>query len=176
MQFIVQNIWLILGVVIVVVVGSAWWLMTSGYLHRALDWLRPDSDKHIQAKMFCEDKNIRDRKLKIGRYCIFDTKKCRAFYLIHDLLLAGANSNKQFLCLTERGSVPIDFHNVMTPDKLARYPSAQKVFIDTTADIRSNASKESARNMMGMSLSIIALMGGLVFIIIAIVIFWGNRG
>jgi hypothetical protein len=176
MQFILQNIWLILGVAVVVVIVSAWILMSSGLFHRMLDWMRPDSDKHIKAKVFAEDKNIRDRKLKIGRYVISDTKKCRSFYLIHDLLVTAANSSRQFLCLTERGSVPIDFHNVMTKEKLAKYPSAQKVFIDTTADIRSAASKESAHNMMGMSLSIIALAGALVFIVIAIIIFWGNKG
>lgn len=175
MIFILQNWWWMLALLVIAVIAIAWFVMSSGYVHRGLDWLRPDSDKHIRAKMFCEDKQIRDRKLKIDRYCISDYKKMRSFHLIHDLLITKAGSSKQFLALTERGTIPIDFQGVMTKDKLAKYPSSQKVFIDTTADIRSNASRESANNMMAMSVSVIAMAVALIFLIMAIFMFWGDK-
>jgi len=173
--FILQNWWWMLIVLIMIVLGGAWFLIASGYIHRAIDWLRPDSEKHIRAKMFCEDKQIRDRKLKIDRYCISDYKKMRSFHLIHDLLITKAGSSKQFLALTERGTIPIDFQGVMTKDKLAKYPSSQKVFIDTTADIRSNASRESANSMITMSLSVIAMAVALIFLVMSIFVFWGDK-
>lgn len=177
MEFIVHNIWyIIIGLFLILGLGGGL-LIYTGYIHRIIDWIRPDSDKYVRAKVFCEDKNIRDRRLKIGRYCILDSKKCRAFYLVHDLLLTKFNSSMQFLALTERGSIPIDFQGIFTKEKFAKYPSAQKVFIDTTADIRSQASKESAKNAMGMSLAIIAMAGALVFIVMAIIMFWkGQNG
>jgi len=176
MEFILNNIWYILIIGAVVLIGGGALLIYTGRLHWLMDILRPNNPRYIKAKVFCEDKQIRDRKLKIGKYVISDDKNRRSYHLIHDLLLTKANTHKQFLALNERDDIPIDFHEKMTPDKREQYPSAQRVFIDTTADIQSNAAKEAASNIMGMSLSIIALGGALAIIVMAIVMFWQNRG
>lgn len=176
MQFIIENIWLILGVLVVVVGGGGAWLFMSGGMNRLLDWFRPNSDKFIPAKVFCEDNQIRDRKLKVERYAVTDEKNHRSYHLVHDLLLRKKGSTTPFLALTQRDDFPIDFHARLTKADREKYPTAQRVFIDTTADIRSNAARESAKNAMGMSLSIIAMMGGLVFVVMAIIMFWGKGG
>lgn len=176
MQVILDNIWWILGIIALVLVGGGFFLVVSGYGHRLLDWMKPTSDKYVPAKVFCEDRNIRDRNMKVGRYVISDDKKKRSFYLVHDLLLAKPNSNRTFLALTERAARPIDFHERITPAMWAKYPSAQRVFIDTTADLRSQASKEAGSNFMAMSLSLIAMAGAIVIVVLAIIIFFSNKG
>jgi hypothetical protein len=77
----------------------------------------------------------------------------------------------------ERDSFPIDFLGKLNPiSERVKYPSAQRVFLDATADIRSESSKEGASNMMVMSLSIIAMCGTLALIVIGAIIFFTNRG
>lgn len=176
MEFIVNNLWYIILVIFIVFGGGGWYLITSGMIHKLLDWMKPTSDKYISAKVFCEDKQIRDRKLKVGKYVINDDKKKRSFYLVHDLLLSPVGSNKKFLALTERSARPIDFHNKINEEEWRRYPSAQRVFIDTTADIRSQSSKEAASNFMAMSLSMIAICAAIIVVVMGIVIFFQSRG
>lgn len=170
--------YLILGILagIIIIGGLIAWMVMSGGFTRLMDWARPNSDKYIRAKVFCEDNQIRDRKLKIERYAVSDDKNHRSYHLVHELLVRQNGSNKQFLALTQRDAFPIDFHNKLKKEEREKYPTAQKIFIDTTADIRSNAARESAKNMMGMTLSIVALMGGLVFVVMAIIVFWQGKG
>lgn len=174
MEFILNNIWYILiGLFLILGLGGGL-LITTGYINRLLDWIRPNSDKYIKAKMLCEDKNIRDRRLKIGRYCISDDRKHRAFHLVHDLLInKGAT---QFLAISERSAYPIDFNNKLTEDERSKYPSATDVFIDTTGDIISDSAKENIQNTSMMVLAIIASLGGLAFVVMAIILFIQNRG
>lgn len=166
--------YLIIG--LVVVVGGSYLLFFTSIGLRIRDMFRPYTDKYVKAKVFCEDREIRDRKLKIERYVITDEKKRRSYHLVHDLYLYGANFNAKYLALNERDDFPIDFQNKLSAADRSRYPDAQRVFLDTTADIRSEASKESAKSFMGNTLAIIALMGGLVFVVMAVVIFWSGRG
>lgn len=160
----------------VVLVGGAFVLFKTGLVYRLMDWAKPTSDKFIQAKLFCEDKQIRDRRLKIGRYVISDLKKHRSFYLVHDLLLSNPLGRGKFLGLTERNTFPIDFHGRISAAERARYPSAQQVFIDTTADIRSESSKEATNSFMAQSLSIMALCAAIIVVIFGIIVFIQNRG
>lgn len=176
MAFIAQNLVLILVIGAVVLIGGAWALFATGIIHRLLDWMKPTSDKFIPAKVFCEDKQIRDRKLKVGRYVISDVKKHRSFYLVHDLLLTGPSGRGKFLALTERNAFPIDFHNKISKEEKAKYPSAQRVFIDTTADIRSESSKEATNNFMAQSLSIMALCATIIVVIFGVIVFFQTRG
>jgi hypothetical protein len=175
MAFIAANIWLILGILALVTIGGTWALLATGYIHRISDWFKPGSDRFIQAKVFCEDKQIRDRKLKVGRYVVSDMKKHRSFYLVHDLLLSTPLGSTLFLALTERNSFPIDFHGKVTPAERAKYPSAQRVFIDTTADIRSESSKEATSNFMAQSLSIIAICAAIVVVVFGAIVFYQVR-
>jgi len=175
MAFLSQNIWLILGILALVTIGGTWALFSTGYIHRISDWFKPGSDRFIQAKMFCEDKQIRDRKLKVGRYVVSDMKKHRSFYLVHDLLLSTPIGASLFLAVTERNARPIDFRNRMKAEDWEKLPSAQRVFIDTTADIRSESSKEATNNFMAQSLSIIAICAAIVVVIFGIIIFWQSR-
>jgi hypothetical protein len=176
MQFIAENLWFIIIAVIVIFGGGAWFIISTGFIHRIFDWMKPTSDKYVPAKVFCEDKQIRDRKLKIGRYVISDEKKKRSFYLVHSLLLSPVGSVKKFLALTERSARPVDFHNKITDEEWKKYPTAQRVFIDTTADIRSQSSKEATSNFMAMSLSIMAICAAIIVVIMGIVIFFTTRG
>jgi hypothetical protein len=176
MDFIVHNIWYILGIVAIVLVGGGWMILATSLGHRIRDWMSPASDKFMPSKVFCEDKQIRDRRLKIGRYVISDVKKHRSFYLVHDLLLTSPGGRGKFLALTERNAFPIDFHNRIKEDEKAKYPSARRVFIDTTADIRSESSKEATSNFMAMSLSIMGLCGAIVVVVMGIIVFVANRG
>ena len=176
MAFIIQNLWLIIGAIFVLIVGGGWWFFSSGSFQRFRDWTSPSSDKFIKAKLFCEDKQIRDRKLKVETYCISDEKKMAGYHLVHDLLITGAGTGRQFLAINERDSFPISFGKQLTPEKRKQYPTAQRVYIDTANDIDSREAGDSARNFMGMSLSIIALAGALVFVVLAIIIFWKTRG
>lgn len=176
MQFLIHNLWYILGAAAVILIGGGWLLFSTGSIHKLMDWMKPASDKHVSGKMFCEDKQIRDRKLKIGRYVISDDKKRRSFYLVHDLLLSRPSGAAKFLALTERNARPIDFHKKITEADWKKYPTGKRVFIDTTADIRSEASRESASNFMAMSLSIIALCGAIVVVVMGIIIFFASRG
>lgn len=151
-------------------------MFATGYGHRFMDWMKPTSDKYVKSKVFCEDRQIRDRKCRVGRYVISDEKKKRSFYLVHDLLLALPHSNRKFLALTERSARPIDFHTKISPEEWTRFPSAQRVFIDTTADIRSQSSKDATSNFMAMSLSLIAMSGAIVVVVMGIILFFQNRG
>jgi hypothetical protein len=161
---------------LVVVAGGSYVLFFTGWGSRLKDFFRPNTDKYVRAKVFGEDREIRDRKLKIERYTITDEKKRRSYQLVHDLYLYGANSNAKFLALNERDDFPIDFHNELKVVERERYPSALRVFLDTTADIMNESAKESSKNFMGNMLAIVALMGGLVFVVMAIVIFWQGKG
>jgi len=174
MKFFIENIWLILTIFIVVFIGGGWILFTTGAVHRLADWLNPTSDKYISAKMFCEDKQIRDRRLKVGRYVVSDIKKCRSFYLVHDLLLTIGH--KGLLAITERNARPIDFRNRMSESDWKKLPTAQRVFIDTTADIRSNSAREASKNMMAQTLSIMALSVTVVVVILGVIVFFQMRG
>lgn len=177
MEFILENIWLILGITLLLIIVGTWVTLRTGLGHRMFDWMKPTSDKYIFAKVFCEDRQIRDRKLKVGRYSIADEKKKRSFYLVHDLLHAKPKSNSTFLALTERAARPIDFQGRITEENWNKtYPSAQRVFIDTTADIRSQSSKEATSNFMAMSLSLIAMSGAIVVVVMGLIIFFSNRG
>lgn len=176
MQFILHNIWYILLVLLIVAVGGGWLMFATSIGRRLMDWMKPTSDKYISTKLFCEDKQIRDRKAKVGRYVISDEKKRRSFYLVHKLLLSNPFGKGKFLALTERNARPIDFHNRITKEEWAKFPSAQRVFIDTTADLRSQSSKEATNNFMAMSLSLIAMSGAVIVIILGIIVFWQGRG
>lgn len=176
MQFIIQNIWLIVIIITALAGLGVWWVMTSGVLQRLMDMFNSTGATYIAAKLFCEDKQIRDRKLKVGNYCINDEKIKCGFHLVHDFLITGKNTGKQFLALSPRDSFPIDFHGRMTPEKRKQYPDAQRIYIDTANDIDNSTASEAAKNLMGMSLSIIAMAGALVFIVLAIIVFWQTRG
>lgn len=176
MQFLIQNLWYILIAGFVIFVGGFLFLWYTGLIHRLMDWLKPNSDKYVSGKMFCEDKQIRDRRLKVGRYVISDEKKRRSFYLVHKLLLSGPKGAGKFLALTERSARPIDFHHRMSEVEWLKLPSAQRVFIDTTADIRSEASKEAANTFLGQSLAIMALCATIIVVIFGIIVFWQSRG
>jgi len=78
--------------------------------------------------------------------------------------------------LTERNARPIDFHKKISEEEWKKYPTGKRVFIDTTADVRSEASKESASNFMATSLSIMALCGAVVVVVMALIIFFSSRG
>jgi hypothetical protein len=175
-EFILHNLWYIVGAIVLILGGGTWWILSSGAMPRFLDMVNPAGDKRIKAKLFCEDKQIRDRNLKVETYCITDEKKMSAYHLVHELLLTGHSTGKQFLCLNERNSFPIDFSNQLTDEKRNQYPDAQRVYIDTANDIDSKATSDAAKNMMGMSLSIIAMAGALAFIVMAIIIFWKGGG
>lgn len=159
-----------------VLVGGAVLMFRTGLVHRLMDWAKPVSDKFIPAKVFCEDRQIRDRKEKVERYVVSDIKKHRSFYLVHDLLLSNPFGKGKFLCLTERNAFPIDFHNKISSEERSKYPSAQRVFIDTTADIRSDASKDSTSSFMAQSLAIMALCATIIVVIFGIVVFIQARG
>ena len=174
-EFILYNLPLFLGIGFVATIGGAVFLWRTGYIHRLMDWFRPASDKFVPAKVFCEDKQIRDRKLKVERYAVSDLKKFRSFYLVHDLLLASPSGNDKFLPLTERSARPIDFHNKITPDEWGKYPSAQTVFIDTTADIRSESSREATSSFMAQSLTIMALCAAIIVVVFGIIVFAQTR-
>ena len=175
MKFIVQN-WGVIFIVLPILLGAGIWILIStGMAHRLMDWASPTSDKFIPSKVFCEDKQIRDRQLKIGRYVVSDVKKFRAFYLVHKLLLTGADGRGKFLALTERNARPIDFHGTMTKEDWAQCPTAQRVFIDTTADIRSESAKEASQNFMAQALSIMALAGAVVVVVFFVIVFYSVR-
>lgn len=176
MQFIVQNLWYILGIGAALFIGGFWFLFATGFIHRLSDWFKPNSDKYIAAKVFCEDKQIRDRKLKVERYVISDMKKRTSFYLVHKLLLSKTAGGGKFLALTQRNARPIDFHNKITEAEWAKYPSAQRVFIDTTADIRSESSAAATNTFIAQSLAIMALCVTIIVVIMGAVIFWTSRG
>lgn len=176
MNFLLDNLAWVLIIVLAVFVGGGWFLFSTGMIFRIMDWLSPTSDKHLPAKMFCEDKQIRDRREKIGKYVISDDKKHRSFYLIHNLLLTAAEGHRRFLALSERSAIPIDFHGKFTCDMQSQYPSARRVFLDTTADIRSESSVEGAQNFMAQSLSIIALAAAVVVIVFFVIVFFQTRG
>lgn len=176
MSFIIQNLYLILIIGAVLCIGGLWLLWVTGLLLRILDWLRPNSDKSIATKLFCEDKQIRDRRQKIGRYVISDMKKRRSFYLVHTLLLTGPLGKGRFLALTERNARPIDFHSKVSKEEWAKYPSALRVFIDTTADIKSESAAQAANAMMAQSLSIMALAAAVIVVIFGIIVFFQTRG
>jgi len=175
MKFIIENIWYIIGILMVVLIGGGYLFIKSNMLQKMRDWMNPNSDKFIQAKIFCEDKQLRNRKEKIGRYCVQDDKRRMGWHLVHDLLLTSKVTGRQFLCLSERDDFPIDFHKKLTPEMIKQYPYAQRVFLDSTAEIRSQAAKEAGKTFMGNTLSIIAIAGALVFVVMAIVLFWGNQ-
>jgi hypothetical protein len=175
LAFIAQNIWLILAILGLVTIGGAWALLSTGYIHRISDWFKPGSDRYMQGKIFCGDKQIRDRKLKVGKYCLLDMKKHRAFYTASELLLSTPLGSLPFYALTERDARPIDFHGKLTKADWEAKPSAQRVFIDTTADIRSESSKEAASNFMAQSLSIIAICAAIVVVIFGAIVFYQSR-
>jgi hypothetical protein len=180
MQYIISNLWLFLAVTFFVVIGGAVLLVTTGYLSRIMDWLRPNGDKQIPVKVFCEDRQIRDRKLIVGRYVISDHQKHRSFYLVHKLLMSiykkSGRSKATFLALTERSARPLDFHNRMSPEDWSQFPSARKVFIDTTADIRSDSAKEATHNFMAQSLTILTLSVAVIVVVMGIIIFFTSKG
>ena len=157
----------------VVIIGFVWWFISSGSFSRLMDSMRPASDKYIRAKLFCEDKQIRDRKLKVETYCISDEKKVASYHLVHELLITGAEKGTQFLALNERDDFPIDFSGAfLSKDKRKEYPNAQRVYIDTANDIDSKEAGNSAQGFMGMTLAIIAGSGALVVVVLGIIVFW----
>lgn len=176
MGYIVENLWYLLSVTAITVIGGSFLLIKTGYIYRIFDWLKPNSSKQIAVKVFCEDGQIRDRKLEVGRYVISDHEKRRSFYLVHKLQLSGSDRKASFLALTERSARPIDFHQRLTPEDWKKYPNGQTVFIDTTADIRSEAAKESSSNFMAQSLTIIALSFAVIVSVMGIVIFIQSQG
>lgn len=175
MQFIIQNLWYIIILGFVIFIGGFMILWRTGTLNRLMDWLKPNSDKYVPAKKFCEDKQIRDRRLKVGRYVISDDKKRASYYLVHSLLLSGPTGTGKFLALTERSARPIDFHHRVSEAEWSKYPSAQRVFIDTTADIRSQASQEANNSFLAQSLAIMALAAAVIVVIFGIIVFWQTR-
>lgn len=175
MAFIARYIWWIIGILFIVSIGTTWALFATGYIYRIKDWFKPASDRFIPGKIFYEDKQIRDRRLVIGRYVISDMKRHRSFYLVHDLLMSYPRGGGQFLALSERSARPIDFHGRITKEQWAKYPSARQVFIDTTADIRSESSKEATNNFMAQSLAIIALCAAVVVVIFGAILFYQSR-
>lgn len=173
MQFIIQHIWLVMGFIVVISAIGAFMFLKSK--SRIMDWLKPNSEKYIPCKKFCEDKQIRDRKLKVETYCITDEKQMTAYHLDHELLCTSDAGN-QFLCINERDDFPIDFNGKLTPEKRKEYPNAQRVYIDTANDVDNKATTETTKNFMGMTLSLIALGVAVVFVVIAIIYFWQARG
>lgn len=174
MSFITNNIWYYLGIGAFILIAGSYLYLFTGIGRRMRDWMSPASDKFINVKFLCEDKHIRDRKLKIEKYCITDEKKKRGFHLVHDLLLNKGGAG-QFLVLNERDAFPIDFLGELKDEDKKKYPNAQRVFIDTTNDTDNESAQEGTKNFMGMSLSIIAMSGALVFIVMAIIVFWGGN-
>jgi hypothetical protein len=177
LAFILHNIlYLIIGGA-VLLTAFVWWFMASGTFSRLMDSMRPASDKHIRAKLFCEDKQIRDRKLKIETYCISDEKKVASYHLVHELLLTGTEKGTQFLALNERDSFPIDFSGAfLDKEKRKEYPNAQRVYIDTANDTDSREAGNQAQNFMGMTLAIIAGSGALIVVVLGIIVFWHRGG
>lgn len=171
MRFLIEHLWWILGILSVVVVGGGVLMFYTGWYQRVMDWFKPQSDRYVKVKMFCEDRQIRDRKAKVGRYVISDMKKHRSFYLVHRLLLSSPLGKGNFLALTERNARPIDFHKRLTEDDWRKFPTGQRVFIDTTADIRSESAKEASSNFMAQALSIMALCATLIVVIFGIIVF-----
>lgn len=174
MQFIIENLILILVLAGCSVIGITALFLFTGLGSRVKDWVSPASDKYINCKYIDEDMNIRDRRLVIEKYCIVDEKRKLGFHLVHNLLISKPHSTKQMLCLNMRDSFPIDFLGKLTAEERDKYPSAADIYVDSTNDSDSETSKDTAHNMMGMSLSIIALAGAVVFLIMAIFVFWGG--
>lgn len=175
MAFIIHNLWYIIAGVFLLLGIGGWWVISSGGFQKFRDWTSPSSDKFVKAKLFCEDKQIRDRKLKIETYCVSDDKKMASYHLVHELLLTGGETGQQFLAINERDDFPIDFNSQLTDEKRKEYPNAQRVYIDTANDIDSKEAGNATANFMGMSLSIIVLAGAIIFVVMAIIVFW-NRG
>jgi hypothetical protein len=157
------------------IVGG-YFVLTTGFVSRFMDWMKPNDDKFMRAKIFCADRQIRDRKLVVCKYVLSDHKKRRAFYLVQKLLITNPRGKSAFLPLTERGARPIDFHSKMTENDWETFPTARRVFLDTTADIRSEASAESNKNLMAQSLSIIALAAAVIVVVMVAVVFIQTRG
>lgn len=175
MAFIVHNLWYIIAGVFLLLGVGGWWVISSGGFQKFRDWTSPSSDKYVKAKLFCEDKQIRDRKLKIETYCVSDDKKMAGYHLVHELLLTG-DSGQDFLAINERDDFPIDFNNQLDDEKRKEYPDAQRVYIDTANDIDSKEAGNATANFMGMSLSIIVLAGAVIFVVMAIILFWHRGG
>lgn len=176
MKFLIEHIWWILGGGGLLLLVGAYLFFSTNLFQKVRDKLSPNSDKYIDAKIFCEDKKIRNRRQKIGRYCVQDDTRRMGWHLVHDLLVTGQTTGKQFLVLSERDDFPIDFHGRLNPEIINQYPTSQNVFLDSTADIRSQAARQAAKTFMSGALSLIAILGALVFVVMAIILFWGNRG
>lgn len=176
MTFIIQNIWWILIAAIVVLGGAAWLMFVTRFGHQLMDSLRPNTGKHIKALVFCEDKQIRDRKCNIDTYCITIEPKHSSFKLIHDLLLTSNKTGNQFLCLNERDTNPIDFTNKLGKEDYAKYPNAVDIYVQTANDLDNQITGEDSKSMMGMSVSIVVLGLAVIFCVIAILVFWGGKG
>jgi len=112
----------------------------------------------------------------VDRYVLSDHGLRRSFYLVHKLLLKKPKGKKSFLALTERSARPIDFHSRMTADDWKKFPSALKVWLDTTADIFADSVRAASKNFAMQSLSIIALGAAVIVVVMGIVIFIQTRG
>lgn len=171
-----DNIEITLMVIGVLVAILIYFLYRTGWLYRLLDMWKPYSDKHIASKMFCDDRQIRNRKLTVGKYVITDAKKKVSFYLVHKLLLQRPGRYGRFLPVAERNARPIDFHDQVSEVEWQSYPDAQEVFIYTTDDIENEAARNSQGSFVMTALSIMALVVGVIVAVGGIVVLWGNRG
>lgn len=176
MQYIIENLWLILGVIVALTLLGGYLIIATGVPYKVMDWLKPNEAKYLPAKVFCTDKQIRDRKLAVDRYVLSDHGLRRSFYLVHKLLLKKPKGKKSFLALTERSARPIDFHGRMTTEDWKMFPSALKVWLDTTADIFADSVRAAHKNFAMQSLSIIALGAAVIVVVMGIVIFVQSRG
>jgi hypothetical protein len=174
LYFILHHLWLI-AVIAIALIAGGWWFLSSGKFQRLMDWMRPNSDKYVPARFVGEDRQLRDRKLRADVYCVTNEQKKESYHLVHSLMLRSAKTGKEFLLLTQRNSFPIDLRGKLTPALRAKYPTAQEIYIRTANDIDSRTTSDAARQMFGMTLSIVVLAGAVIVVVLGIIMFWQGR-
>lgn len=151
--------------------AGIFWFVQSGKWVWLKEHIAPPKTLYVNYLKFCEDRVIRTGKYKVGRFCLLDDKNRKAWYLLHKLFIPGPDK-KDYLVINDRDDVPVDFFNLLTESEKADVADSDDVAGEAAMDAQITIERETARNVMAISLSIIALLGAVIFVGMAAYNYW----
>lgn len=160
-------------VILLITLVGGFWFIRSGKWTWIKEHLFTPAVLYIPYIKFCEDKCIRYGKLAVARYCCEDKKGRKGWHLIHVLLIKTWKKTER-LPIHDRSTIPIDFFNILTPGEQKSLSNSNMVLRASMADIEQTSASDAARSTMMITLSIIALLGAIIFIAFACFNYWQN--
>ena len=165
------TVFVIILVLILTVLAGGFWLIRSGRWTWLKEHIAPPKTLYVNYIKFCQDRVIRSGRYRVGRFCLLDIKNRKAWYLLHKLFIPGPDK-KDYLILNDRSDIPVDFFDLLTDEEKIDMAYSDGIAGEAAMDAQITMERETARNVMAITLSIIALMGAVIFMGMAAYNYW----